>query len=338
MPTPNKNLNNLVNHVSILLDSSTSMSPLKNTVIEVFDEYIKNLAETSKSFNQETRVSIYTFSSTAKCIIWDMDVLRIPSIKELYSTNGNTALIDANLLSIGDLKEIPTKYGDHSFLGLCLTDGENNINNSLADKLNRTISELPENWTIACLVPSQLGVTNAKKFGFPAQNIQIWSASESGVKEVGNVMRSMTTSYMTSRSKGIRGTKNLFSLKTDTLTPKAVTSKLDELNPNNYMLLPVHKDSVIKDFVESWTKETYRPGSAYYQLTKPEKVQGHKQLCVQNKVNGRVFAGPEARKLVGLPDHEVKIAPVDVKGFDVFISSTSTNRKLMAGTKLLVIK
>jgi hypothetical protein len=143
---------------------------------------------------------------------------------------------------------------------------------------------------------------------------------------------------MKARATGVRGTKNLFDLDITKLTKSAVMNSLNELNPTDYHLLPVQTDSVIKPFVESWTKVSYVNGSAYYQLTKPEKVQSYKQIAIQDKVNGKIYSGVNARTMLNLPAQEVKVNPASHGTYDIFVQSTSFNRKLIKGTKLLVIK
>ncbi len=149
-------------------------------------------------------------------------------------------------------------------------------------------------------------------------------------------MQQSTDNFMRARSTGVRGTKNLFSLDTSKLSTTAVKTNLTELKSTDYKLLPVSKESVIQPFVESWKFE-FRQGMAYYQLSKPEKIQGHKQICVFEKKSGKVYSGSAARQLLGLPDHEVKVAPADFKEFSLYVQSTSVNRKLVPGTNLLVM-
>jgi hypothetical protein len=62
-------------------------------------------------------------------------------------------------------------------------------------------------------------------------------------------------------------------------------------------------------------------------------VQPQKEIAILQF--GKVYRGPEARKLLGLPDHSVRVRPGDHQ-FKIFIQSTSINRKLLAGTQLLV--
>lgn len=329
-------INNYINHICYVLDASGSMRGLENQVVKVFDDQVKHLARRSKELNQETRVSVYLFSNNVQCLLYDMDVMRLPSISDLYKTSGNTALIDGTLTAITDLNITPQRYGDHSFLIIVQTDGEENYSKNTPLLLSKTINTLPDNWTVSVLVPNQNGCHEAKKFGFPANNISIWSNTSKGLEDSGEFIRSATDSYMVGRSKGIRSTKSLFKLDVN-VSPVEVKRNLQELSPAEYQLLPVHKDSPIKEYVESW-KIPFVQGSCYYQLTKPETIQPYKQLVLQNKANGKLFSGQNARKLLNLPDYEVKVSPGDFNDFFVFAQSTSTNRKLLRGTNLVIIK
>jgi hypothetical protein len=333
-----KNITNKINHITFVVDSSGSMSSLSKEVIAVFDNQIKHLASRSKEMDQETRVTVYLFNSIVTCIIYDKDVLRLPSLKDLYQASGNTALIDASVTAIDDLQTTPQKYGDHAFLTFVLTDGQENASKNRSDFLTKKINGLADNWTIAVLVPDQAGVFEAKRFGFPAGNISVWNAVSGGAEKAGETIRKATDNFMLSRSKGIRSTKQLFNLDLSTLNTSTVKTNLSQLSPDEYLLIPVHTESVIKPLVESWTQKTYTVGSAYYQLSKAEKIQGYKQICIQNKRNGQVYTGTNARNLLSLPDTEVKVNPASHVDFDIFVQSTSTNRKLAPGTKLLVLK
>ncbi len=333
-------IQSFINHVVFVLDESFSMQKHTAEVIRVFDAQIAHLARRSKELDQETRVSVYTFADTVRCLVYDKDVLRLPSLAAHYKPDGNTALIKGVLQSIEDLAKTATLYGDHAFLIYAVTDGEENRNRDLAGHLAGKIKGLPENWTFAMFVPNATGVHEAKKLGFSAGNISVWNAdSKAGISESGEVMQRSTDTFMRARSTGVRGTKNLFDLDVSKVSTAAVRSSLTELSPRDYSVFPVSRKVAIKDFVESWTKpEPYRIGSAYYPLTKPESVQYHKQICIQNKQTGKVYGGSNARQMLGLPDHEVKVTPASHPDWNVFVQSTSTNRNLVPGTNLLVMK
>lgn len=330
-------IQNYINHIVFVIDASTSMYALSNKVVNFFDTEVKNLASRSKELNQETRVSVYLFNNSVSCLIYDMDVMRLPSLNGYYKADGMTALIDGVETAINDSLKVPQLYGDHSYLFYVVTDGANNINNGKANQLNKQILGLAENFTLAIFVPNQTAVHEAKKFGFPAQNISVWDTTERGLSETGTVIRSATDTYMVNRSKGIRGTKALFNLDASVLNTRNVQNNLTELSSTAYKVFPIGKEMPIKDFVESWTKEPYRVGSAYYLISKPEKIQASKSIIVQNKLNGRLYSGNDARTLLGLPNYEVKVTPTDHGNYNIYIQSTSVNRKLVPGTNLIVM-
>lgn len=330
--------NQLLNKVYLVLDKSGSMGKISNTVVRVIDDQIKHWTNRSKELNQETRLSVYLFSDKTECIYQDRDVSRFGSIKRDYQIGGNTSLIDSTLKAIEDGRDNSSRNKNESHLVIVISDGQNNINNHKADYLRKTINNLPENWTVSCLVPNAQSLHEAKTFGFPAQNISVWDASsDDGVEEMGRVLTNATSSYYLGRSSGMRGTKQLFTLDSSKLDTKKVKKNLQELNHREYDLLPVHNTAKIKDYVESFLGE-YKIGSAYYEMTKPEVVQSGKQLAVQNKLNGKIYVGTQARELLNLPSYEVKVNPVNHGQYRLFCQSHSVNRNLVRGTQLLVLK
>ena len=55
-----------------------------------------------------------------------------------------------------------------------------------------------------------------------------------------------------------------------------------------------------------------------------------------DKATGDLFTGGVAREMVGLPaSGDAKIKPTSLAEYDVFVQSTSVNRKLIGGTKFL---
>ncbi len=105
----------------------------------------------------------------------------------------------------------------------------------------------------------------------------------------------------------------------------------------NFKVCTVSKEAVVKNFVEEKTHRSYIKGQAYYQLMKDEKVQSYKQVLIMEKGKGTIWGGNEARDLIGLPyNADAKVSPGNHAGFDLFIQSSSVNRKLSRGTKLLI--
>ena len=330
---------NYINHIGFVIDNSSSMSGREREVVRVTDSQVQYLAQRSKDLDQETRATTYLFDDTVSCIHYDKDVLRLPSLSKHYRPQNMTALVDATLKCIEDLEKTPELYGDHAFLIFVITDGQENKSIRRYTELTNKLSRLPNHWTIAVLVPDQRGLFEAKKFGFPAQNISIWDAtSTQGFAEAGRTIQKATDQWMENRSRGVRGSTNLFQLDVSKLSTVTINNVLQQLNSNDYEILPIYKDGyIIRPFVEMMTGQ-YRTGSAYYQITKSETIQAGKAICVMDKLNGRVYTGPEARNLLGLPNYDTRVKPSDHDRYDIFVQSTSVNRKLVNGTKLLIRK
>lgn len=327
---------NYINHIALVLDASGSMMSHASELIKVADNQIEYLARRSKELDQETRVTVYSFnySHNIQCLIYDKDVLRMPSIVGMYHPEGQTALIDATLLALNDLSMTPEKYGEHAFLIYVLTDGKENDSRTGSSILSSRLKNLPDHWTLAAFVPDQTGVFEAKKFGFLKDNISVWdTTSSTGVSEAGEKIRQATEVFMTNRTLGIRGSRNLFTLATPSL--KTVSEKLTNLHFGQYRIFEVDQTGRIDEFVERKLRRAYQLGEAYYQLTKPEVIQATKKIAIFAKSN--VYTGSKARKLLGLPDYNVKVRPADFPDYEIFVQSTSVNRKLIEGTKLLVL-
>jgi hypothetical protein len=332
---------NYINHVALVLDASSSMLNHASDVIKVADTQIQHLAKQSQIMDQETRVSVYTFSYARdiNCLVYDKDVLRLPSIRGLYHAYGATALCDATTLSIKDLQLTPEKYGEHAFLIYVITDGfENDSTPSGVRGLPGLIQGLPDHWTLAAFVPDAQSKHFAKGLGFGNDNIAIWNADASnGFIEVGEVIRQATDNYMTNRQSGIRGSKSIFNL--NPVSTKDVMVNLTPLTRGSFTINPVPSDGRIDDFYKAITKNSYIPGKAYYQLTKLEEVQAHKQVAIRLEKTGDVYMGGAARQMLGLPDGmTTKVKPGDHKGYTIFVQSTAFNRKLLGGTECLILR
>ncbi|MGW0752919.1 VWA domain-containing protein [Streptomyces sp. NPDC002587] len=340
---------NYINHVALVLDASSSMSHLSRKVVEVADQQISYLARRSQELDQETRVTVYVFADKVECVIYDKDVLRMPSLKHLYRAGGMTALLAATLKSQRELAQTAQLYGDHSFLTFVLTDGQENASHRCPDAPTRDPRELvravatmidtqDDNWTLAVLVPDQMGKREAMQCGFPKDNIAIWDAtSTQGLEEAGQVILKATENFMVGRTKGIRGSRAVFSTGGETVNKDTIEAAgLTAIEPSQYQLIPVARETAIRDWVVE-CGHSYRTGCAFYQLSKSEKIQAQKQIAVLEKKTDQIYTGPAARALLGLPNAEVRVTPDHNNDFTIFVQSTSVNRKLVPHTRLLLM-
>lgn len=340
---------NFINHVALVLDASSSMSHLRGKVVEVADQQIEYLARRSRELDQETRVTVYVFADTVQCVIYDKDVLRMPSLKALYNVGGMTSLLAAALKSQHELAQTAQLYGDHSFLTFVLTDGQENASHRCPDAAGKSpkalvsavaemIERQDDNWTLAVLVPDQMGKREAMNCGFPKDNVAVWDATSTrGLEEAGQVIQQATEKFMVGRTKGIRGSRSVFSVGADAVNKETIAAAgLTPVDASGYQLIPVPRDVAIREWVTE-SGHTYTTGCAFYQLSKSEKIQARKRIAVLEKKTDRVYTGPEARALLGLPDEEVRVKPDQNADFTIFVQSTSVNRKLVPNTRLLLM-
>lgn len=359
-----------INHVAIVIDESGSMAGKERDVVTVVDQQVAWLAKLSQDMDQETRVSIYKFEQhTIECIAFDIDVLRMPSLRGHYKTKGGTPLISATLKAISDLKQTCQLYGDHGFLVFVLTDGEENTSHypqtrpyGTPQLLQNELRGLPENWTVGVLVPDFRGKMSAQSYGFSAGNIAIWDTTgKTGVSDAGEEIKAATSSYFTQRAAGVRGTNTLFAQNVS--AAQVASSGMTPVSSDSFMIVPValastsslayvipnksktkkNPDGIkhveIMPFIEE-TGRKYVAGTTFYELVKSEKFDPHKQVVLIHRQTKQVYKGDQCKKLLGLGSTSTRVRPQPVKGgdYDVFIQSTSVNRHLPIGSRVLIFK
>lgn len=328
---------NRITHVNLVLDASYSMTDHAANLIKVVDGHIRHLADRSRTLDQDIHISVYDFADDVRCLIYDRDVLRLPTIGKLYRPRGNTALIAATLQSLRELAQTAQIHGEHAFLTYVLTDGQENRGGRPAE-LRAKLSGLAANWTVACLVPDAMGKDDAMAFGFAPDNIAIWNpAGRGGVEEAGAVMEVATDTFLDGRAKGVVGTRALFSTGIDAVNAATVHSTLDLLDPSSYQVLPVTRDTDIKAFFATQPLP-FRIGANYYQFTKKETIQKNKKIIVRELATERVYGGQRARDLLGLQLTDIRDKPGYNPEYEIYVQSTSPNRRLVAGTSLLVLR
>ena len=141
---------------------------------------------------------------------------------------------------------------------------------------------------------------------------------------------------MTSRSVGETKSLAYFEADLSKVNVNDLASRLTDVT-NRVKASKVEKEVSIKDFIES-KGEAYRKGDAFYPLTKKETVDQDKKILVQDKKTGRYYTGKAVRKILGLPEQSAKLAPGNMAWLNVYLQSTSDNRKLVRGTELVYTK
>jgi hypothetical protein len=255
---------------------------------------------------------------------------------------GGTALFDAidRAISVGkNASDVNDK--NTSFVVMVLTDGqEMHSRNTLrvqafsarSKNLNKT-----DRWTFAFLMPPKTGAGFAAQYGIPAGNIKEWAPTNAGMVDVMTTNTRSIGNYYSARAGGSSSTnaKGFFTVDAAGITKTMLKKELSDLS-KLVTEWTVDKDGEnIESFVKRKNHGNFVIGAGFYELRKKELIQVNKQILIKDRTTGKIYGGPEARELLNLPDHNVKVAPGAFGNYDIYVQSTSHNRKLPLSTKLL---
>ena len=210
-----------------------------------------------------------------------------------------------------------------------MTDGEENQSGwGHTNKFKQLQSNLDGSSTFAFVGPR--GCKNQlTAWGVLPGNIQEWDGDPRELRDVASVRTSNAVgSYYTASAAGATASTSFF------LDVAPVASTLDTATDerSKFKRLAVDKTEPIADFMKRRVG-TYDLGNVFYQLTKTEKVQPHKKFAARNKKTGKIVFD-NLRTILGVgPTATVK--PGNFGDWEVFVTSTSMNRKLIESTYVL---
>lgn len=263
------------------------------------------------------------------------------SVADYDADASSTQLFDSVVKAIELLKAAPDiNDPDVSFLIMVNTDGGNNDGRVRGPEMARLINDLQntDRWTIVFRVPRGEART-LTSMGIDEGNIMEWELSSKGLEAATVASTQAMSQFYQGRAAGATATRSFYA-NLKNVTSEDVKAVLEDVSAK-VALLPVstaEHEMQIRDFVEKRTKKPLLKGAAFYQLTKSEdKVQASKKICIRDKKTNAIYFGSAARNLLGLPQHsDVRLKPADLGNFDVFIQSTSVNRKVQQGSQILV--
>jgi hypothetical protein len=336
----------LKNYIGISRDHSGSMSNIKRAAARDYNETISNVKEAA------VREGIDTVVSVVKCGVGRINPMVVreatnssiavlqPISETQYTTDGGgTPLFDSVGELIDILKAVPDASDPEvSFVVMVITDGlENHSKRWTGTTLGNEIRRLQasDRWTFVFRVPRG-GIRELVRLGIPEGNIQEWDQTERGMAVSTQATKQAFTQFYSNLKSGKRSTDKFY---TDiaNVSPQEIKAALVNVS-NQVDFWPVKRSDDIRSFCEGHLRgHSLEKGAAFYQLTKTEKeVQDYKQIAIRDKINGAVYSGAAARDLLGLPHYgTVKVAPGDHGQYDIFIQSTSVNRKLLPGTLVM---
>lgn len=336
-------MNNSKNYITFVNDHSGSMSHLARSAIADYNTITGAFKDAASREMLDTIVSVIGigmdgsgFGVKRQVVISNPHVLK-PITH--WPTPGGTPLYDG----IGEAIELNLSLPDAddpnvSFLVITTTDGEETHSRRYNEtQISRRMRELQATgrWTFVFRVPTGAS-SMITKLGIPAGNVQEWGTSKEGMEKSTAQTTAAVNSFYAARSAGQKSSTVFYAQAAAVNTSALVDITKDV---SLYVVDQVLNGIEIRDFVLRHRME-YLKGSAFYQLTKTEaRVQPEKIIAVRDRTTGKIYAGKEARQMLGLPtDKNVRLHPGDHGNFDLFIQSSSVNRKLVGGTGVIYWK
>jgi len=184
----------------LIVDASSSMSPLTKSTISGVNEQIDSIKQLEKEFpEQKYNMSFMHFNNTVTIEYTDRQSSALEHISETnYNCSGMTALLDAIGVGVRNLND---KIGDKIASGeaaavvVIITDGEENASREFDGlKVKSMIEELQatNRWTFTFVGANIDSISTASRYGIDVKNVMQFSGDELSNKKV---YASMTKSF-----------------------------------------------------------------------------------------------------------------------------------------------
>jgi hypothetical protein len=324
----------LQTHCAFCIDESGSIAAagITKPLVEAYNQTVTDIRQAVLDEGQEASMTALAFGD------------RVLKHRILY-VGQQVQTVEPLKVSraIKKLEELDDGKPETSLVVSVITDGHEN--QSVDPGVPTTVRKIEEKsatdrWTFTFLVPNGNEDQFSRQFNVPRGNVQGWDTKTArGTKEAGIATSVAYRSFFVEKTKGGKGKKmssKSFYSSTSDLTVREARSSLSEITGQVEFIVP-HMDCQIRDAIIGHGKEWIK-GAAFYALIKTEKkVQPYKMVCLRVKTSGKVYSGQQAREMLGIGQATgtVRLVPGDHGKFDVFIQSTSVNRKIPAGTEVL---
>jgi hypothetical protein len=346
-------------YIGLVRDHSASMNPLSSAAKNDYNNVIAAISAASVKEDIDTIVSVVKcgvgYKGAVEREFVNSSVSRLKPLTSYVADGGYTPLFD----SVGEIIDILEKSPDAhdpdvTFLVMVVTDGCENRSTkwngyTIGDRMTRLAAS--DRWTFTFRVPYGYK-TSLTSLGIPSGNIEQWEQNERDMERSSVLTAQSVSNYFGGVIRGVRSTNSFYADMTN-VGKSEVKSMMTNIS-SEVRIWPVtkfdqskgpldrngYRVAEIGPFVEKKTGTTYQRGSAFYELVKTEKaVQATKLIVIRSRKDGAVYAGQSARDLLGLPTvGTIKLSPGDHGNWDIFIQSTSSNRHLPVGTRVLYWK
>lgn len=336
-------MSNLITHIGFSIDESGSVLSIVKDIINSYNNTVKDIRNDIINEGQKASMTAVTFGNefaTHRTLYTAEQVQVVEPLKyDDLRPWGMTPLFDSVYRLIKILEEFDNGDKNVSFIVSVFTDGEENSSSFPGTK--ETLKKIKEKmntgrWTFTFLMPKIYISSFAAKYSeIPRTNIQGFDVTTLGIETAFKTQSASYANYFKQKTQGIISTDNFYT-DLSNATVREVRTNLSEIT-KQVKCFYVKETSDIQNFVLTKTNLPFTKGPFFYQLTKTEKVvQDYKLIVIRAKSSGKFYSGSQARQMLGIPEvGNVKLIPGDHGKFDVFIQSTSSNRKLLAGTELV---
>lgn len=334
---------NAKTYLGIIRDHSRSMQHITIPAARDYNGTLAAATAASSANSIETILSVIECGGGFRRKETLVPITSVQPMRESdYKAPGHdTPLFDSVNAMIDQFAQLPDANDPEvTFLIVATTDGGDNASGRLAGQLlAQRIKALQrtDRWTVVFRVPrgDARGLTH---LGIDQGNILEWDTNERGVGVMAAQNVAAFNDFFTARSLGTKSTKTFYTSVAS--VTEADVKKLGDISTeiNLWPVAVKEEGAAIRDFVEGRLNgSAMLKGAAFYQLVKTEdKIQDYKLIAIRNKETGAVHCGPEARDLIGLPRvGDVRVRPDTAGKWQVFVQSTSVNRKVSAGTQLM---
>lgn len=335
------------NYIGVSRDHSGSMRHIALAAGRDYNDNIVSIKEGAAEHNIDTIVSVVKcgvgYGAKNVFEVTNSNVTKLTPIADgkYIADGGATPLFDSVNMLIDQLSAVPDADDPTvSFLVMTITDGGDNSSKISGVQLAKRIKDLQrtDRWTFVFRVP-QGDKRGLVALGIPEGNILEWEQSDRGVQAATVATRSAFKGFYAARASGVRSTDKFYTDLSEVSIKEVKTQLVDISKDVDVYVVDTNNDGVqIRDFVEA-QGITFHKGCAYYMLSKTETVQDYKEIAIRDKNAGAVYSGSSARDMLNLPSYgDVKLAPGVHGQYEIFVQSTSVNRKLVKGTNIMIWK
>lgn len=331
-------------YIALVRDHSGSMGVHRKLAMEDYNDNLRTLRESAQESGVPTYASVVRcgvgHAARVELEVSRAGILTLPELRSYQADGSRTPLWDSVDYAISDL----SRAGDSEavYLVMVTTDGLENASNISGSSLRRKIRELQatDRWSFTFRVPRGYRRPLVSALDVAEGNVLEWEQTEAGFERATRKQGVAISSYYRGLSTGRTSTTRFYSDLVD-LDPQELDSRLHDIADRVLSWTVSAPRQTISEFCDERLggPGRYMRGLAFYQLVKAEKVRDHKELLIRHRTTGAIYCGAEARDLLKLPRYgAVRLYPGRQGEYELYVQSTSTNRLLTAGSKVLYLK